>query len=291
MDTSGSKMNSRCANFTYEEEQLLIKLVEKYKNIVECKKSNSVTWKEKERGWHSIESEFNSSSGKCFRSVKNLKEKYNNIKKKTKQKWAQEKKMVLKTGGGCYSLPNESNVDNVMKDILGEQLTGLANNYDDDRSFTAEYPTDLIVVTEEVVDDSACDDHSYLKDNLVLKELDNNCGSANSKSSVDVTNNNCSSIADIEPPTQEHDWSTYTRKNLKKPASYKLRSSEPNVRKIRTHSITKKIMNPSNVLIEEKLEFVRLQKEKFLEEHNLRMDLLKKKINLIDRKLDNENQN
>lgn len=79
MDTSANK-NSRCSNFTYEEEQLLISLVEKYKNIVECKKSNSITWKEKEMGWNSIEKEFNSSSGKCFRSVKNLKEKYNNIK-------------------------------------------------------------------------------------------------------------------------------------------------------------------------------------------------------------------
>lgn len=121
-----------------------------------------------------------------------------------------------------------------MKDVLKRQLTGLINNYDDDRIFAPECPTDLKALIKEVVDYSTCNDHSYLKDNLVIKELDNNCGSGTSKSFVDVTNNNCDSIVDIASSTQGQDWPTYTKKNLKKSSSHKLRS-EANMIKIRTH--------------------------------------------------------
>ncbi|KAJ3662474.1 hypothetical protein Zmor_006822 [Zophobas morio] len=78
---NGIKKNS---NFTYDEEQILVSLVDKYKNIVEYKKSGSMMWKQKD-AWKNIEKEFACTSGK-FRSSKNLKEKYLNLKKRTKKK-------------------------------------------------------------------------------------------------------------------------------------------------------------------------------------------------------------
>lgn len=48
---------------------------------------------------------------------------------------------------------------------------------------------------------------------------------------------------------------------------------------------SRKFVNINHVLIEEKINFVRLQKEKFLEEHELKMDLLRKKIALTEKKL------
>jgi hypothetical protein len=37
----------RAANFTNEEEHLILDSVEKHKNVIESKKSDSLTWKEK----------------------------------------------------------------------------------------------------------------------------------------------------------------------------------------------------------------------------------------------------
>lgn len=74
---------------------------------MECKKSNVLTWKDKEKVWLKIENEFNSTnSSKTFRSVKHLIEKYNNLKKDTKKKFALEKINVSKTGGGSFTLVN-----------------------------------------------------------------------------------------------------------------------------------------------------------------------------------------
>ncbi|KAG5330283.1 MSD3 protein, partial [Acromyrmex charruanus] len=93
------KGEKRAPNFSKCEEQLLISLVEKYKNIIECKKSNVVTCKDKEKVWLKIESEFNSkNNGNAFRSVK-----YNNLKKDTKRKFALEKINASKIGGGPFT--------------------------------------------------------------------------------------------------------------------------------------------------------------------------------------------
>lgn len=84
-------MEKRAANFSINEEQLLIRLVKKYKNIIESKRSNAVTWKDKEKAWLKIECEFNSrNNDNTFRSAKHLKEKYN-LKKVLKRNLQQKK--------------------------------------------------------------------------------------------------------------------------------------------------------------------------------------------------------
>lgn len=86
------KVEKRAANFSTYEEQLLIGLVEKYKNIIESKRNNAVTWKDKEQAWLKIECEFNSrNTDNIFRSGKHLKEKYNNLKKVLKRNLQQKK--------------------------------------------------------------------------------------------------------------------------------------------------------------------------------------------------------
>lgn len=76
----------RSANFSESEISLLINLVEKYKDILECKRSNSVTWRQKEDTWQTLSKEFNSTlSLKEPRSFKVLKSKWENIKKNTKK--------------------------------------------------------------------------------------------------------------------------------------------------------------------------------------------------------------
>jgi hypothetical protein len=49
----------RATNFGFSEKELLLKLCLKNKKVLENKCSNSVTWKDKEKVWADIESEFN----------------------------------------------------------------------------------------------------------------------------------------------------------------------------------------------------------------------------------------
>lgn len=125
--------DKRAPNFSKNEEQLLIGLVEKYKNIIECKKSNVLTWKDKEKAWLKIEMEFNSkNNGNTFRNAKHLKEKFNNLKKETKRKFALEKINTCKTGGGPFTPVKLTDTNLAIKDILGEQVSRLQNSYDCD---------------------------------------------------------------------------------------------------------------------------------------------------------------
>lgn len=59
METSKPKPT---ANFSFSERNLIIKLGVKYKNIIENKKTDAVTWRQKENIWKSIEEEYNSCS-------------------------------------------------------------------------------------------------------------------------------------------------------------------------------------------------------------------------------------
>lgn len=65
---------------------------------------------------------------------------------------------------------------------------------------------------------------------------------------------------------------------------YKTILGKKNVILTRGNKVQKKIIHKNTQLIEEKLDFVRLQKQKFLEEHNLKMEIYRKKLD----KLNNE---
>lgn len=125
--------NRRQSNFALEEENLLLLLVQKFKHIIECKKSGNTNWIEKKNAWQNIENEFNSKNTRnIFRNAEGLKEKYNNLKKKTKKKITEEKMNIRKTGGGSYNPLTLNETDQIIYEIIGPQIDGLKNNYDDD---------------------------------------------------------------------------------------------------------------------------------------------------------------
>lgn len=49
----------RNINFTSSEEELLVELVDKYKHIIENKKTDMIMWKEKKACWEKLTKEFN----------------------------------------------------------------------------------------------------------------------------------------------------------------------------------------------------------------------------------------
>lgn len=101
-----SRKRERSANFATAEVQLLVSLVEKFKHIIENKKTDAVTNKDKDAAWKNIENAFNSCGiSTSARSWKTLNLKYEGIKKTTKKKSSLQRQETYITGGGPSNAP------------------------------------------------------------------------------------------------------------------------------------------------------------------------------------------
>jgi hypothetical protein len=99
MDSQTEK-RMRGANFSADEKALLLVTVQKYNNIINCKKSDATTWKENEAAWEKIGKEFNAQSpARIYRELPSLKTIYKNTKGLTKRVAANEKRESRATGG------------------------------------------------------------------------------------------------------------------------------------------------------------------------------------------------
>lgn len=81
------KKRGRSVNFTLGETDQLVNLIKARRHIIESKKNDAETWLSKERAWKAIEAEFNTSpTGEVYRTAKNLKIKYESMKKDIRKK-------------------------------------------------------------------------------------------------------------------------------------------------------------------------------------------------------------
>ncbi|XP_073961937.1 uncharacterized protein [Choristoneura fumiferana] len=115
----------RNLNFSREETDMLVSLVEKNKHIIENKKSDAVTWKEKEEKWKAIESAFNSSGIGVFRSAKHLRTKYEALKRSTRKKASSIRAELYKTGGGVNEAPPLTAVEQKLKQMIILSVEGV----------------------------------------------------------------------------------------------------------------------------------------------------------------------
>ena len=90
---------NRSKNFTDTEKNLLLNLVDKYKNSIECKKTVSKTLKQKSEAWASLCEKFNFASTYTKRKVKNLPSFWKNLKTRAKSDCAYMRRERLKIGG------------------------------------------------------------------------------------------------------------------------------------------------------------------------------------------------
>lgn len=94
------KKRERAANFGPTEIRVLMDMVFKFRDIIENKKTDAITNKEKDVAWTKVADLFNAASGVAIRSSKTLRLKYESIKKNTKKKAAHNRQELYKTGGG-----------------------------------------------------------------------------------------------------------------------------------------------------------------------------------------------
>lgn len=70
-----SKKRERSANFSAKEVQIFISFVKDHQSIIECKKTDCTTWKDKDQAWEKVTASFNSIPGEVFRTKKNIESK------------------------------------------------------------------------------------------------------------------------------------------------------------------------------------------------------------------------
>ncbi len=75
----------------------------------------------KQKTWEKIEQEFNASSNGEYRSAQVLKKKWENVKKRAKEKAAEEKHDIITTGGGPAPLIRYNEEEKRVIEIIGEE--------------------------------------------------------------------------------------------------------------------------------------------------------------------------
>ncbi|GAB1869632.1 Regulatory protein zeste [Camponotus japonicus] len=131
MANNSSASLKRAPNFTKTEEEILVQLVKKHDKVLECKRTDTNSNILKEETWKTISKEFNSTTG-TFRDPPTLRRKYENLKKKTKKKFADLKCHVKGTGGGEPANIVFDSIDETIQSMLGTQLTGMTSQFDSD---------------------------------------------------------------------------------------------------------------------------------------------------------------
>lgn len=94
-DVDGKK-RLRCSNFSSQEKNILIHIIEKHQDIIECKKTDKVSVQEREKVWEGIAQEFNEIVlAEPIRTSRQLKMCYENLKRRIrKEVYGDEQKTV-----------------------------------------------------------------------------------------------------------------------------------------------------------------------------------------------------
>ncbi|KAJ8717013.1 hypothetical protein PYW08_005412 [Mythimna loreyi] len=128
-----SKSKERGSNFSNNELEILKRLIDDNKHILLCKKTDAISQGLKEKTWNDIHMQFNASSSR-HRSVKQLKYKFDNMKKSARKEASKERQESRRTGGG--QVPGMSTSDHSEKDWMRSLMVlsadGLESTYDDD---------------------------------------------------------------------------------------------------------------------------------------------------------------
>ncbi|XP_071056108.1 myb/SANT-like DNA-binding domain-containing protein 3 [Onthophagus taurus] len=124
--------SSRTPNFTATKETILVGLVSKYQKVLETKRTDTTTNKNKGTVWDKLTNEFNDRSGAVYRNSKILKNKSENIKRRTKEKFSKEKAVRYRTGGGPHTVIYITPIEEEIKSMTGVQITGRESKFDDD---------------------------------------------------------------------------------------------------------------------------------------------------------------
>lgn len=232
---SGKRIRS--ANYTSEEKLILLRIInDKYKQIIENKKSDAVSSKMKEDAWRKIANEFNAEAPNVHRSVESLIKYYKNLGKLTRAQVANLKLQQNKTGGGPNeTIENDPSFELTLSLLNKKSVYGLDTYIDSDTPILLENDKN----TEENVNDfSNIWSHSHVipiqlstpksKELLFVneEEIENqrndNMTTISSEPQIAAKTNETQSTAttnDTQTPAPTSNWTQRRRPHLKKTSS------------------------------------------------------------------------
>lgn len=117
--------------FSELEKSIIRELVGKHKDVLESKRNDYRSIKQKTSAWETLTEEFNSQAGVNKRDSKQIKKCWENIKSRAKKYIAKEKREAKLTGGGTASSERDEGAAAVVS-IIAAQMTSLDNPFDDD---------------------------------------------------------------------------------------------------------------------------------------------------------------
>ncbi|XP_046985889.1 myb/SANT-like DNA-binding domain-containing protein 3 [Schistocerca americana] len=126
----------RTPNFSKYEIDVLLELVGANASVLENKKTDGCSLKEKQAMWSHMEAQFNSTPGVTKRSCDRLKTCYENMKRRLRKDLAEEKVEVYKTGGGKPTQKTTIHDRAKLLEIVGSSMKPLKNAYDSDAQFS-----------------------------------------------------------------------------------------------------------------------------------------------------------
>ncbi|XP_053323468.1 myb/SANT-like DNA-binding domain-containing protein 3 isoform X2 [Spea bombifrons] len=132
--------------FSELEKSVLLALVEKYKYVLECKKSDARTIALKQRTWQALAHEYNSQPSVSLRDFKQLKKCWENIKARTKKIMAHERREKVKRCGPA------SNSHQALKEkvasMIPEQLYFVQNPAEEEAGYNHDTSNHVFELSE-----------------------------------------------------------------------------------------------------------------------------------------------
>ncbi|CAG9854082.1 unnamed protein product [Phyllotreta striolata] len=140
----------RSQNFTNCETNLLVALVIEYSRVIESKKPDASTWKQKETAWNNLAAEYNKKTRGPSRTAKCLKTKYESLKKNIKKKMQQRNFVSLPAESGEDVGNGLSPVEEKVYALMQSSVDGLPPLNDDDYKLYDTSPGDMVEPKAEV---------------------------------------------------------------------------------------------------------------------------------------------
>ncbi|XP_055461360.1 tomoregulin-1 isoform X4 [Psammomys obesus] len=144
--------------FSELEKSILLALVEKYKYVLECKKSDARTIALKQRTWQALAHEYNSQPSVSLRDFKQLKKCWENIKARTKKIMAHERREKVKRSGSPLLSTHVLGKEKIGS-MLPEQLYFLQSPPEEEPEYHPDAAAQELNVRESdirVCDESSC---------------------------------------------------------------------------------------------------------------------------------------
>jgi hypothetical protein len=183
-------------------------IVAKYKNTIKCKKTNALTWTEKNAAWDRITQEFNSQTPHgVLREKESLKKCYENKKMLVRKLAASNKKEIRATGGGSFTPQVDPCLDIVMNITNKKTIEGLPDEFGGDATFEIIEEDNV----ENLFEEENNNDVSTKEDHHARSSTSNEL--VGSPLSQEVSNSS----------QNKNDWNSYKPGDIKNAPSKKLR--------------------------------------------------------------------